>query len=275
MNIDINQADSCYLLGYFWADCFFGATNIEKDYYNFSFEIKTSDFIQIWPMLQHMGFEKYSTRKRKNSKNSQSCVRLYQREQLSFFKTYNFHKKYDECTLYFSLTDEMKIYFVKGFLDGDGSISIDKNGLFRIGFNGPYHQNWNFLEHFCNTYNIKYVIYRKERVSRHETHVKNIHKYSVFEFTNRENRLNFCEIFKDINIGLTRKFKVFENYKNWLSSNQKPSRIISTGISINPKYNTFIVYSITSPQTPRTYIGTFKTLEEAITAQNNFNIQFP
>jgi hypothetical protein len=208
---DLENSEHCYILGYFWADCYFGFS--KKGRLEFSFEIKTDDFVEIWPILNTLGFERYSTRLRKNSKKSQSCVRFAKQEYMEFFKDNGFLNKNSGCPLYFKLPEEMKMHFIKGFLDGDGSVSVDKNNLFRVGFNGPKDQNWDFVEDFCRNRNIKYVIYRKDRLANHFSHTKT-HGYSVFEFTTMQDRVDLCKSLSNINIGLTRKIDVFHKFKN-------------------------------------------------------------
>lgn len=210
MIIDIENPEHVYMLGYFWADCYFG---YNKDYLNFSFEIKTSDFIEIWPMLQTMGFESYKTRCRLNSKNTQSIVRSGVQKDLKVLESWNYQNKSENCIFYYTLSDDLKKYFIKGFLDGDGSISVDKNKLFRVCFYGLENQNWSFLSDFCNQYDINHVIYRKTRKSQHKSHKKDSHSYSIFEFTKLQDRINFCKVLYDVNVGLLRKMDIFEKYR--------------------------------------------------------------
>jgi len=276
MILDLNQEKCCYILGFFWADAYFGKG---KNTYEFSFEIKTDDFLNIWSYLENIGFEKYKTRKRKNSKNTQSHVRLYKQEFLMFFEKYKFHLKNDGCPLYFDIADNMKPFFIKGFLDGDGSISLDKNNGFRVGFNGSKSQNWDFLEDFCNKNNIKFAIYRKDRVSKHETHKKQIHGYSVFEFTDIKNRLKMCDIL-DLNVGLSRKIEIYKKYKknrderniqkNILKEKRLNYKLETVSKGIKKDFNQkFVTYSPVKIDKKYKYLGTFKTLDEALEAQKN------
>jgi hypothetical protein len=277
MTLDLNQEKCCYILGFFWADCYFGISS--RGIYNFSLEIKTDDFLNIWSYIQNIGFEKYKTRKRKNSNNLQSFVRSARQKEMQFFKKYNFDKKNNGCPLYFDLKDKMKPFFIKGFLDGDGSISLDKNNAFRIGFNGSKHQNWDFLEDFCNKNNIKFAIYRKDRIAKHKTHKKQIHGYSVFEFTNIENRLKMCNIL-DLNIGLSRKIEIYKKYKknrdeaniqkNILKEKRLNYKLETVSKGIKKDFNQkFVTYSKFKIDKKYKYIGTFKTLDEALEAQKN------
>jgi hypothetical protein len=208
---DLEDFEHVYILGYFWADCYFRKNKRGRS--EFSFEVKTSDFLMVWDILQKIGFEKFSTRKRKNSINTQSCVRASKPKNMHFFEQNGFLSRSTDCPLFFHLSREMQKYFIKGFLDGDGSVSLDKNNLFRVGFNGPKDQNWAFLEYYCKSNNINYVIYRKDRPSRHSSHTKKIHQYSVFEFTNAQDRVNLCKSLEFISTGLTRKLDIYKKFK--------------------------------------------------------------
>lgn len=208
---DLNNEKHCYLLGFFWADCYFGRA--KKGHLEFSFEVKTTDFGMIWDLLKEIGFEKFTTRTRLNSINSQSCVRAAKQRHMKFFEENGFLTKDLGCPIYFKMSSEMQNYFIKGFLDGDGSVSLDKNNLFRVGFNGPKTQNWDFLEHYCKFNEISYVIYRKDRLSHHASHIKKTHQYSVFEFTKTQDRVNLCKCLENINIGLTRKIDIYKKFK--------------------------------------------------------------
>tara|TARA_R110000851_G_scaffold115146_1_gene240944 strand:+ start:59 stop:742 length:684 start_codon:yes stop_codon:yes gene_type:complete len=214
MNIDICNKKICYLLGFFWADCYFGID--KRGYYSFSFEIKSEDFSYLWDLLRaELGFKKFSTRFRKNSKKEQSCIGLYKQGELDFFARYKFDNKDSGCPLYFDLSDECKSYFIKGFLDGDGSVSLDKNNAFRVSFNGSKGQSWDFVEDFLASHEIHYNIYRKDRISAHKTHKKKIHGYSVLEVLKNENKIKFCELLSDKNIGVTRKLDKFNEFLHY------------------------------------------------------------
>ncbi len=222
LNMDLSQPEIVYLIGYFWADCYFGFCK-QKNKYEFSFEIKTEDFLEVWPLLQKMGFSKFSTRLRKNSLKSQSSTRNAQQHNMKFFQKWRFDRKSEGCPLYFSLLEDMKPFFIKGFLDGDGSISCDKNNLFRVGFNGPKNQCWDFLEDFCENQNIEFVIYNKDRNPSHISHTK-IHGYSVLEFTKLQSRINFCKLLPII--GLKRKLNEYEKFKNFRLLSQDKSKFM-------------------------------------------------
>jgi len=208
-NFDLNDKNFCYVLGYLWADAYFGR---RKEHLSLSLEIVKDDFLEIWPLLQNCGFKTFSTRMRKNSKREQAVCRFGRKEICAHFEEWGFLNRSGECLPYFLIDDKLKKFFIKGFLDGDGSISLDKNNLFRVCFNGKKDQSWSFLEDFCSKNGISFVIYNKDRKRSHESHTKD-HKYSVFEFTKLRDRAEFCELIIDIDIGLKRKLNVYKKWK--------------------------------------------------------------
>jgi hypothetical protein len=212
ISFNLDNPEHCYLLGYFWADCFFGKHTKSKtsQHWAFSFEIKTDDFLEIWPNLKKIGFVKFSTRLRKNSHNTQSKITCCQRSFCEFFIQYGFDNKESGCPLYFQIKREMRKFFIKGFLDGDGSISLDKNRRFRVSFNGAKEQNWDFLEEFLRYEGFSFNIYRKDRLRADK---QKIHSYSVVEILGNEHKLKFCRSLSDIGFGLKRKIGVLKEYE--------------------------------------------------------------
>jgi hypothetical protein len=209
--IDLENKFHCYMLGYFWADCYFGKDS--KNKYRLVFEIVQTDFEEVKDILISMGFSKFSTRKRKNSKTPQSSAKMYGINKLTFFKNYKFDDKSNGCPLYFDLSEEMQSYFIKGLMDGDGTICLTKRNAFKVSCCGPYLQNWNFLEDFCIKNNIPFSIYKKIRKANHESHKKEINSVSYLEIRTLAGKKKFCEkICSDV--GLSRKLKIYFRLKD-------------------------------------------------------------
>lgn len=221
--INLNNPEHVYIMGYFWADCYFKVlknlkgNKLDKKYKEFirafSFEIKTEDFNKIYYILKDIGFIKFTERFRKNSKNSQSCVRLRDYKKLKILEDNKYYDKFNGCPLYFNLSEELQKYFIKGFLDGDGSICINTGNLLTITFNGKINQSWDFLEDFLNKNNIDYNIYNKSRKACHISHKKELHEYSVVGLYRIIDNVKFCKLFEDINLGVKRKIDVFAKFK--------------------------------------------------------------
>lgn len=210
LDINLQNEFHCYMLGYFWADCYFGKDS--KNKYRITFEILDSDFTNVKEILHTMGFRKCFARKRKNSSNPQSGVKAYGLNKLLFFKESGYDNKINGCPLYFKLDNEMKKYFIKGFIDGDGTICLSKNNSFRVLCYGDFNQNWDFIEDFCNQNSIPFSIYRKERKANHPSHKEKVHRTSAIEIRTKEGKQKFCELI-NLDIGLSRKRQIFLDYK--------------------------------------------------------------
>lgn len=219
LNFDLEKPSTCYLLGYFWADCGFSADNLNR--FAFSFEIISKDMEKIYNYLLDMGFCKFKKRKRHNSIKELSVIRAARKADMIFFEDAGFHNRLLDCQLYYKLNENMKPFFIKGFLDGDGSISYDKNNLFRVIFYGGYDQNWNFLSHFCGQRQIPFKIYRKTRKSYHSSHKKAEHLYSVFEIASLQGKVDFCKSLPII--GLERKIDIFHKFRQCREAKQSIS----------------------------------------------------
>tara|TARA_R110000765_G_scaffold307784_2_gene401520 strand:- start:2997 stop:3437 length:441 start_codon:yes stop_codon:yes gene_type:complete len=137
---------------------------------------------------------------------------MAQQKYMTFLKNNNFHKKEQGCPIFHSISEKNQPFFIKGFLDGDGSVSLDKNNSFRVSFNGAYGQSWDFLEDFLKKHQLDYNIYNKRRTVQRNG-IEKIHSYSVVEVLKNKNKIQFCELMKKCGkIGLMRKVDVLERF---------------------------------------------------------------
>lgn len=194
----ITTNEIAYFYGYLWAD---GHVNDQK----FSFEIREDDFLSIWPILQKIGFIGYTTRKRPNSKNSQCCVQSSDKVFVNILKDFGFIDKSSSGPkkILKHLSSEKCSHFIRGYFDGDGCVSLDKNNLIRACVYSTYEYDWSFLENFCKGESVNYSIYRKIR--------KTNHKYSVFEILGISHKMNFLNKLYETCEGIVLKRK-YEKY---------------------------------------------------------------
>ena len=100
------------------------------------------------------------------------------------------------------IPDNLKNYWFRGFLDGDGCIRLGKKYGSSIVFSGPYNQNWLFLENLCNELKIHFLIDRR---------IVKLGGHSYFTIY----RKNDVKILGDYlysnydNIGFSRKYKKY------------------------------------------------------------------
>ena len=102
----------------------------------------------------------------------------------------------------------MERYFLHGFFDGDGSITLptNKSNFKCLSFSGPFAQEWGFLQDFCNR--LDCTGYVKQLTS-------STGSQSTFNLYNYDAILKFGNfIFNDKIRGLSRKIIKFQELKN-------------------------------------------------------------
>lgn len=197
-----------YYLGLFWAD---GYCRKDKECL---IEIVEDDGLDIEPILKKVYNFKIYKRSRKNRKN-QMTYYIYNKELNDFFKnngkysnSFESHEK-----ILNHLTDECKIYFIKGLIDGDGCFYFNqKHYLRQFSLCSNYNQNWEAIEKIFLEYKISYKIKRRLEKSGNSSFILVSDKNSM------KNLINLL-YFENIKIdGLHRKkdkaLQILNSYKN-------------------------------------------------------------
>lgn len=197
-----------YYLGLFWAD---GYCRKDKECL---IEIVEDDGLDIEPILKKVYNFKIYKRSRKNRKN-QMTYYIYNKELNDFFKnngkysnSFESHEK-----ILNHLTDECKIYFIKGLIDGDGCFYFNqKHYLRQFSLCSNYNQNWEAIEKIFLEYKISYKIKKRLEKSGNSSFILVSDKNSM------KNLINLL-YFENIKIdGLHRKkdkaLQILNSYKN-------------------------------------------------------------
>lgn len=197
-----------YYLGLFWAD---GYCRKDKECL---IEIVEDDGLDIEPILKKVYNFKIYKRNRKNRKN-QMTYYIYNKELNDFFKnngkysnSFESHEK-----ILNHLTDEYKIYFIKGLIDGDGCFYFNqKHYLRQFSLCSNYNQNWEAIEKIFLEYKISYKIKKRLEKSGNSSFILVSDKNSM------KNLINLL-YFENIKIdGLRRKkdkaLQILNSYKN-------------------------------------------------------------
>lgn len=207
----ISTKEISYLLGLIWADGFLNPSKNGQNS-NLGFTMVKEDIDIIKPMLEFIGKWNYYERKQpvETWKPSINVITNNKRI-LNFLIEHDFDKKsYISADKILSkIPDELKHYFFRGLIDGDGCFYYYKpeNGstLRQFALASSYEQDWSYFEKLCNEKNIKYNI--KRTIGKKSSS-------SVIRITNKDGILKLGEyIYKDLhedNIGLVRKY---EKYK--------------------------------------------------------------
>ena len=208
---NITLPEIAYFYGLMWADGHVGKNE-------FRLEILDLDLKSIWPVLQKVGFTDYSTRFRKNSIRAQSSVRFYRQNILQYFHNFGYMNKSTGSAdkIWEQIPENLKIYFIRGFLDGDGSIAIMKNNAIKMVFYGNVDADCSFLTHFCKVNNINYSLRQKARPSKNNK----THHYSYLDIGGKQSILQFGNLiyqnYEIDRIGLQRKYHKFEQIRDMI-----------------------------------------------------------
>jgi hypothetical protein len=200
--LDIEKPEVAYLLGFLWADGYIVRTEVRL-------EIVKTDMDNIKHILDSIGTWTYSDRQRKNwkviSRATTSNKRL-----VEFLKEHDYDKKsYVSADKILSkIPNDLKHYFFRGLVDGDGCISLTNT---RLLISSTLKQDWTYVKTICCDLNINSNIYRNE--------YKN--SWSVIDF-NGINAINFCEfIYNGIIFGLNRKYNNYLEMKEYYMNSKK------------------------------------------------------
>jgi hypothetical protein len=108
------------------------------------------------------------------------------------------------------IPENLKKYFYRGFLDGDGNVySSLKHNKIKVAFTSTYEQDWRFLTDKFNEFNITYKIYKRIYKNGKRSTL------NICGYKNCEMFLNYLyEGYENDQIGLLRKYTNFKNFIN-------------------------------------------------------------
>jgi hypothetical protein len=157
-----------------------------------------------------------------------------------------------------TIPQNLKHYWFRGLLDGDGYIHTDNKGCHRISFSSNIHQDWNYLESLCKELNLQYHILKDDR---------NNHISSVFSVSGKYKVLKLCEFiynnFDEDQIGLKRKHDKFLQLKSTEEKNRY------RGVS-QKKNGMWRAYTSGAKRIKPKHLGVFFKKEDALKCVENF-----
>jgi hypothetical protein len=208
---EINTKEIVYLLGLIWSD---GHLNSSKNgrTLNIGFTMVTEDFKLIESTIMKTGKWNHYPKPQRTDTNwkPSSLVVTNNKRIYNFLKEHDFDRKsYVSADKILSkIPDELKHYFFRGLIDGDGCFyhhKPNKGSILRqFAIVSTFEQNWSYFENLCIELDIKYTIKRtkKERSSSSCLRITNkngIEKLGSFVYEN----------YNIDKIGLDRKYKKY------------------------------------------------------------------
>lgn len=193
-----------WFLGFFWADgSFYSKGN------GWSLELKASDFEQIWPILNNMGFNSFCSRTRYNKYHQKS---IKSSKLSNFFRQFDFDKKsvVPPIKLWNKFNQEQKVLFLRGLFEGDGCFTHNGKRP-RITMNGGKDYDWDFLLNFFLENSIDLpCIERKTRIQNGK-----IRGYSILTWSSKQatNKIASLLYSNHLDLCLRRKFEKAQKIK--------------------------------------------------------------
>jgi hypothetical protein len=201
----INKKEVAYFLGFLWSD-----GSIYKN--EISIEIKSNDEEDLLSVLNKFGIWNISRRIR-NNKYKLTNIRTNNKDISSFliendYKDKSIKSPFKILNL---INDELKPYFFRGLIDGDGCFCSKKNRSY-FSITNNINQDWNSIFSLFDNLNIKYKYNIIERKSGNYSDVVISSKKEITKLGNYIYGKNFD------NIGFFRKYNTYLEIKNRIVS---------------------------------------------------------
>ena len=201
-NLDLTK-ESVYILGLLWAD-----GHVRKNNKTISISCVMTDIEDVKSIFKTTGDWLISNPIKKyfngNEVKTQKKIHTTTWGLYEILVDYGYLTKTNGCPLKMlkKIPDNLKKYWFRGYLDGDGCIRLGKKYGSSIVFSGPYNQNWLFLEELCKELEIHFLIDRR---------VVELggHSYFTVYRKNDVKKLGDYLFSEYDNIGFSRKYKKY------------------------------------------------------------------
>lgn len=195
--------ESVYILGLLWAD-----GHIREDKKLITINCSETDVNDVTGVFKKTGEWNFSKPIKKFFNNKE--VKTQKRISSTTWGLFEILKKNDYVIKSVSTPDKilnqipqnLKKYWYRGFLDGDGCIKLGKKYGIEVVFAGPYLQDWSFMVGLCDELEIDFSI---------DNRLVKLGGYSHFRVNKKNHVKKLCDyIYNDFDdIGFIRKYKKY------------------------------------------------------------------
>lgn len=193
----IDTEEKAYFLGFIFAD-----GNIYKNQLSLEIQVKDRELLEIFKKELNLN-SKISYRKKENTETC--CIRVVSDIICNDLRQYGIIPNKTYLTKHLpNIPKEFLPHFLRGLLDGDGWISIDKSGYYHIGLVSYSRSICEDFQKYCNS------LINKKSKSKITLKEKNGHSYTC-QFQGLENTKQLATVlYKDNKICLSRKYRLVE-----------------------------------------------------------------
>lgn len=204
----ITNSYVAYVLGFMWAD-----GHVRNDGRHFNVGGVKEDIDEIEPLFFKLGNWGKSIQDR--SKNGwKTAVYLIgsNKEIYNFLIEHDYNKKskISADKILSKIPDDLKHYFFRGLIDGDGSF-YHKDYTRQFALTSSYEQDWSYFENLCNKLDIKFKVRRVVNLNK-KTNKEN--KSSVLRILGKDILKLGEYVYKGDEFGLSRKLIKYKQIKD-------------------------------------------------------------
>jgi hypothetical protein len=196
-----------YVLGFMWAD-----GHIKNDGRHFNVGGVKEDIDEIEHIFKHLGNWGVSIQDRsKHGWRTAKYLIGSNKEIYSYLIEHDYGIKSQASAdkILSKIPDDLKHYFFRGLIDGDGSFYYKDNGR-QFALTSSYYQDWSYFEKLCESLEIKYSIRRVKNINKK---TGNENKSSVIRILGKEITKLGDYLYQGENFGLKRKLLKYKQIK--------------------------------------------------------------
>jgi len=198
---NINNSICAYILGLIWTD---GHINSRNNSIIFSTTYPDSEYFSK-EFLKTGSWNIYRYKSNKNHKDKISIITTNKFLKETLVSLGFLEKIKGLEKVYEHIPENLKHYFIRGLIDGDGCFYVNKKkSIYRFSLCSCLNQNWNCIQKLLDSLSIKYKIENSTTKNGsyskiHISGIPNVKKFGDFVYRNRQ----------DDFIGLDRKYKKY------------------------------------------------------------------
>lgn len=214
----IQTPEVAYILGLLWADGYI-YTNPKRSCNRVCIESLESDLSTLLPIFMQTGCWRSYGRNRDNRK-PQMCIHISNKIFCHFLIENNYKSKLESaCKIISKIPNNLKHYWFRGLVDGDGSFYYNSNTTAKqFNCSSASFQDWSYFELLFNEINIQKYTIRKSVILTNSSTSGKPSSYSDVRITNRQDIIKFGEYiyqnYENDKIGLERKYNKYLEIKN-------------------------------------------------------------
>ena len=218
---NITKPEIAYILGLIWADGYVGQNTV-------TISALESDLKEVSNLFMKSG--EWTVERKTNNRygiigKPSITIRMCCRELMEILQESDYisKSKLSADKILSKIPDNLKHYWFRGLIDGDGYIWYSKTGMYRLTITSAKEQDWKYMEDLCKNLGIKYSIIRDSWKNKENKTFSR----SVFIISNCYGVKTLCEFIfnnkENDNIGFSRKYNKWMEILNYIKMNPPKS----------------------------------------------------